>query len=146
MADPEFRPIEKKVDEAWKETVERERRQPPSSPREERTTAGGPVTFETIVSNLAMQAWMALGQAPNPATGQRAVHPEQAQFIIDMLTVMKEKTKGNLQPNESALLDQYLYELRMAFLQVTGGGAQPGPGQPRPAGKPTHPGEKFTSL
>ena len=43
---------------------------------------------------------------------------DMAKHIIDTLAVLEEKTKGNLTPEESGLLNEYLYQLRMLFVAV----------------------------
>ena len=77
-----------------------------------------PANFETLVSTLAAQTLMTLGGVEDPDTKKRYVDLELAQHHIDMLTIIEEKTKGNLTDDEKQLLDQALYELRMQFVQV----------------------------
>jgi len=59
-----------------------------------------------------------LGQVPDPMSGQPHVDLEQAQFTIDLLTMLKEKTEGNRTPEESAVLEEILATLRMAFVRT----------------------------
>jgi hypothetical protein len=68
-----------------------------------------------------MQALMALGEVPNPATGQPQADLEQARYLIDILGMLQEKTHGNLTSEESTLLEDLLYELRMKYVAQTGG-------------------------
>ncbi|HEX3998471.1 MAG TPA: DUF1844 domain-containing protein [Pirellulales bacterium] len=75
-----------------------------------------PATLEFLITTLATQAMMALGQMVNPLTGKADVRLSEAKHFIDMLTVLEEKTVGNRTPDESALLDGFLHELRMAFV------------------------------
>jgi hypothetical protein len=67
-----------------------------------------------------------------------------ARQSIDMLAILAEKTKGNLTPAESQLLDNALFEVRMGFLEVTQALARsaanrqpPPPGAPGASGRPT---------
>jgi hypothetical protein len=55
---------------------------------------------------------------PNPATNQVEEDFAQARFIIDTLGMLKEKTKGNLSQEESDLLENVLYELRMQYISA----------------------------
>jgi hypothetical protein len=64
---------------------------------------------------------MALGEVPHPATGIVQEELEQAKYLIDVLGVLQEKTQGNLNPEETALLDGLLYELRMKYVGKTQG-------------------------
>ena len=77
--------------------------------------------FTLLISMLATQAFSAMGQIPDPATGQTHKHPEVAKHMIDLLAVLEEKTKGNLEPQEKQALESILHELRMAYVAVTRG-------------------------
>jgi hypothetical protein len=56
---------------------------------------------------------------PNPATSQIEVNLIQAKLIIDTLAMIKEKTQGNLNPEEDSLIDNMLYDLRMQYVEKT---------------------------
>jgi hypothetical protein len=75
-----------------------------------------PSGFETLVSYLSTTTMFQLGLIPGP--GGERIPPDMtnAQRTIDLLQVLQEKTSGNLTPNESRLLDDVLYELRMTFV------------------------------
>jgi hypothetical protein len=60
-----------------------------------------------------------LGQVPDPATGQPQRDLEQAQFTIDLLGMLREKTEGNRTPEESSVLDEILATLRMAYVRAS---------------------------
>ncbi len=115
------------VDEDWKERVRAEREAARESRTQADRAAGGggsssgparPDPFSMLVSSLAAEAMMALGQAPDPAQGHPVVRPELARHSIDMLDMLEEKTKGNLSPDESQMLDSLLHQLRMLYVQV----------------------------
>lgn len=106
---------EKKVDESWKEKA----RTQPEESREPQASAFPEPDFKFFLTNLAMQAWMGLGVIPNPATQKTEENPEQSKFIIDTLDILKEKTKGNLDKEESELLEHILYELHLAYVNKT---------------------------
>jgi hypothetical protein len=77
-----------------------------------------PMSFEQLVQSVYMTAIMQLGGA-TPEGQKPQVDLMGARQSIDMLGVLAEKTKGNLTPDESRLLDSALFELRMAFLEIT---------------------------
>jgi len=98
------------------------------------------MSFEQLVQSIYMTAMMQLGAATHEGQ-QPQVDILGARQSIDMLGVLAEKTKGNLTPEEARLLDSALFELRMAFLEITQAlarsaaakapaGARPGPGGP----------------
>jgi hypothetical protein len=74
--------------------------------------------FETLVSYLSTTTMFQLGLLAGP--GGERIPPDMAnaQRTIDLLQVLQEKTQGNLTPNESRLLDDVLYELRMTFVEL----------------------------
>lgn len=74
--------------------------------------------FIELVRMLATQALMYLGAFPDPETGRRLVSLELAQFNIELLTVLEQKTKGNLTDEEQKYIDHMLYELRMQFVEI----------------------------
>jgi len=60
-----------------------------------------------------------LGEMPNPTTNQTEKNLDQAKFIIDTLTMIKEKTEGNLNEQEQNILNSSIYELQMKYVDVT---------------------------
>jgi len=74
--------------------------------------------FETLVSYLSTTTMFQLGLLAGP--GGERIPPDMAnaQRTIDLLQVLQDKTQGNLTPNESRLLDDVLYELRMTFVEL----------------------------
>ena len=105
----------KKVDEAWKDAVQKERSQDESAqgagaeyPRE--------ANFALFLSGLMLEGLMALGELENPLTKKKEVNLEQARYIIDIISVLKEKTKNNLNKEEEVAMDQMLYELRTRYI------------------------------
>jgi len=77
---------------------------------------GEEITFASFVFSLSTQALVHLGEIPDPVDGATHVHLEGARQIIDILAVLSEKTRGNLDPAESALLENALYDLRMRYV------------------------------
>ncbi len=74
------------------------------------------VTFSTFVLSLASSALVHLGEVPNPETGSTSRDEELARNAIDVLTMLDDKTRNGLTPDESKLMRDVLYELRMKFV------------------------------
>jgi hypothetical protein len=137
-------PDDKKIiiDEDWKSRVEAEpeeavKAQQSGGSAEAAQAAGGdadmpmpPASLELLLTSLATEALMAMGQLPHPATGQVQVQRSQAKYLIDMVEMLRDKTKGNLTPGEQQLIESLLHQLRMVFVETAN---QPGV----PAGNPT---------
>jgi hypothetical protein len=92
--------------------------------------------FIGLVASLQMSAWMALGKVMNPMTHKIERDLEQAKETIDLLGVLEEKTRGNLQADESRLLQRSLYELRLNYVDELKAGATPEPASPPVEAKP----------
>ncbi len=78
----------------------------------------GPIDFYTFLLSLGSSAFVHLGDAPHPETGQPA-EPDLlvAKQTIDILAMLREKTKGNLTPEEEKFLDTLLTDLRIRFVE-----------------------------
>jgi hypothetical protein len=96
------------------ETVSR----PPMAEPEEAELSDEPTGFETLVSYLSTTTMFQFGLIPGPGGERIPADMVNAQRTIDLLQVLQEKTTGNLTPNESRLLDDVLYELRMTFVEL----------------------------
>lgn len=131
------------VDDDWKsraqaekeqlqrETAGNQKQQPDMPPSTEPTStepassssepdSGEPLptaSFSVLVTSLATQAVAMMGQIPGE-DGQPIVQLDHAKHFIDTLGVLEDKTKGNLTPDESALLTNVLHELRLLFITV----------------------------
>jgi hypothetical protein len=81
----------------------------------------GEVTFSGLVLMLGTTALIHLGAAHDPSSGETKVDPAQAKQVIDLLEVLKEKTTGNLTDQESRILDDLLFDLRMRYLEALKG-------------------------
>jgi hypothetical protein len=79
--------------------------------------------FTSFVISLATTAAIHFGDLVDPATG---TPPEPnldgAAQMIDILSLLEEKTRGNLTPEERQVLEQVLYELRLRFVEAKSGG------------------------
>lgn len=80
--------------------------------------ADDPASFVNFLTTLASQAAAALGAMPHPTTGQRTLDLETGKYWIDVLAMLKEKTRNNLHPKESELFDGILSDLRMQYVQI----------------------------
>lgn len=80
--------------------------------------ADDPASFVNFLSTLATNAAASLGAVPHPATGQRAVDLETGKYWLDVLGMVRDKTKGNLHSQEARLLDGLLADLRMQYVTM----------------------------
>ena len=87
----------------------------------------GAVTFVGFLVSLAHTAAVHFGDVPDPVTGQTfPANLPAAQQIIEILSILEEKTRGNLSVEERQFFEQLLYELRMRYVEL-GNGAGPDP-------------------
>ena len=98
----------------------------PGFERVDRPEAAEPVTFSTFVLGLSTQALFHLGEIPDPITKQTTRDLVAAKQVIDILGVLREKTRNNLQAGEETLLDSVLYDLRMRYVELARGGTKEG--------------------
>ena len=77
-----------------------------------------PASFVNFLSTLATNAAAALGAVPHPATGKRSLDLETGKYWLDVLAMVKDKTKGNLHEKEQRLLDGLLGDLRMQYVHL----------------------------
>ncbi len=75
------------------------------------------VSFDRYLLQLATQALFALGLVPNPITKKTEKDIPAAKYTIDLLELIQQKTKGNLDENEEKILEDILYDLRMKYVQ-----------------------------
>lgn len=78
----------------------------------------GPIDFSTHILSLASTALIALGKMPAPDGKVQAVDLETAKHLIDVLSVLETKTKGNLDEAEAKLLASLIYDLRVAYVDA----------------------------
>ncbi|MEW6137208.1 MAG: DUF1844 domain-containing protein [Thermodesulfobacteriota bacterium] len=98
------------------------RQEPPKKEREERAgkhQPPPPLDFSTFVLSLANTALLQLGliRLPNSQEGSKDI--AGARQTIDILGILEEKTRGNLNEQEKKLLSETLFQLRMAFVEAT---------------------------
>ncbi len=97
--------------------------QAPSSSEKPRSSGEAqslpPINFSSYILGYYYQGAALLGEIPNPLTNKTEEDLEAAQNIIDLLSMLEQKTKGNLSSDEQQLLEGVLYELRMKFMAKT---------------------------
>jgi hypothetical protein len=77
-----------------------------------------PLTFTSFMMSLSTSALIYLGQVPDPISGKNATDLVGARQTIDLISLLKDKTKGNLTPDEESFIDSILYDLRMLFVKA----------------------------
>ena len=75
------------------------------------------ITFASFIVGLSTEALALLGEMPHPATGERIQDLGGAQQIIDIIGILRDKTRGNLSRDEDSLLDAILFDLRMKYVE-----------------------------
>ena len=116
------------IDEGWKAQVEREKEQAKKAQEEAASQEPAPgvgapaaaedeaASFVGLVSGLAMQAMIALGVLAPRDAKEIPVDLQGAKYIIDTLIILRDKTKGNLDPEEQGFLSETLAELQQTFV------------------------------
>jgi hypothetical protein len=116
--------IKKKVDSEWKKKAEEEKvklEEVKEKVAEQVKADEGPLpppTFAHFLAGLDLEARMALGEIKHPTTGESRQDLVSAQYVIDTLALLKEKTQGNLDTDEEILLQNMLTELRFKFVEA----------------------------
>ena len=81
------------------------------------------LSFTAFVLSLASTAAIHFGDLPDPISGETSqLNLEGATQMIEILALLEQKTRGNLTAEEREVLGQVLYELRLRFVEATGGG------------------------
>ena len=102
----------KKEDKDWKERASEDKK------KEFKMPPPLEVNFMMFITSLSMQAMMSLGIYPNPVTKKEEKNLDAAKYTIDTIAMLQEKTKGNLSSEESRLIDNILYDLRMKYIEA----------------------------
>ena len=119
------------IDEDWKSQVQAEKEEAAKATSSSTTAADKeaepaeagdpqmpPASFELLVTSLATEALMALGQMPHPVTGKAQAQRNLAKYLIDTLDMLREKTKGNLPPNEQQMIESVVHQMRLLFVET----------------------------
>lgn len=104
---------QEKINQDWQSQIDKEKQEAKTKDQ-----AYHEPTFSLFLSSVGMQAMIALGKLENPLTKKMDVNLEQARFLIDTLGVIQEKTKGNLTPEEEKALADYLFNLRIMYVEA----------------------------
>jgi len=102
-------------------TKEEVRKEEPK--REDTSEKGVPlpeISFPNFIISLSTSALIQLGEVQDPLTNQFAKNLPSAKQTIDLIGMLKEKTKGNLSSDEEKLMDYILYDLRMRYVKAVG--------------------------
>ncbi|HMO35093.1 MAG TPA: DUF1844 domain-containing protein [Gemmatales bacterium] len=116
MSDPAKKLI---IDDDWKQEAQAEKEALEAKLEQEKERLKQPVpraSFEVLVNSLAMPAMLNLGMVQMPG---HEPNMQEAKFYIDLLEVLENKTKGNLETQEHNILKALLHELRMAFVAIS---------------------------
>jgi hypothetical protein len=102
---------------------EKPQNEPPSKKQSKSSGLEDPprpsIDFPSYILSYYTQGLVLLGEVPNPYTNKKEEDVEAARHTIDILTMLEEKTQGNLGKEEQQLLEGVLYELRMKFMAKT---------------------------
>ena len=90
-----------------------------------------PASFMSLIMSLASNAAASLGMMPHPVTGETGVDLKTAKHWIDVLGMLEQKTRGNLDPQEAQVMESLLADLRMQYVSFTS--------------PPTNPSAKFSA-
>jgi hypothetical protein len=108
-------PSEKAGEESKPEASSSTRREPEG----QETPPRPPIDFPSYILSYYTQGLVLLGEVPNPYTNKKEEDVEAARHTIDILSMLEQKTKGNLANEEQQLLEGILYELRIKFMAKT---------------------------
>jgi len=84
--------------------------------KEKEKTFFPPIDFGSFILSLSTTAFIHLGEVVDPTAKEKKVNLEGAKQMIDIIQMLKEKTEGNLTKEESTLLNNLLYELKMKYM------------------------------
>ncbi len=122
--------IHVKSDESWKAEAQKEKER--LQEKQKAAAEGGyrgdlpPPSFLAFVSDLGLQAMVALGLVEIKGAGGPRRDLPAARYTIDLLGILQEKTRGNLKPEEKRHLDDLLMNLRVAFAKLSEQGSEEG--------------------
>lgn len=102
-----------------------EAKEPESQPKQEKkqaeSTQGPPlpeVNFNSLIFSLSSSALLHIGEIADPQTGQKIVDLPMAKHSIDIISMLKDKTKGNLDNEEQKFIDSILTDLRLRYVKA----------------------------
>jgi hypothetical protein len=112
-------PREEEREEAREEGAEEEAPASEADPSSEEEAQLPEVNFATFIFSLSSSALFHFGEIPDPGTGEKHKSLPMAKHSIDILSMLEEKTRGNLTDDEKELIKNILYDLRMRYVKET---------------------------
>lgn len=116
---------DKRIDDDWKRRASEEKAKiaaeldvNPSEPAEGGAAVESDPLFPALVQQIAYPALMALGQIPDPRSGERMLDLNLAKETIDLITVLEKKTVGNRSPEEDKMIRDLVRDLQLAYSQT----------------------------
>ena len=128
----DIRFTKKKVDQSWKETITKDnnvneqpnktenndlRATTEKKEKNETQYQSNKVNFTSFLSSLAMQALIHIGEIPNPITQTKEINLAAASELIDLISMIENKTKGNLNADEDKMIKAILYDIRIRYVE-----------------------------
>ena len=114
VADSESESGVKEEIEAKQAEIEKETEEAQAAPNAE--IPNFEADFANFIYSLNTQALLFLGKIPNPISKKYEKDVGTAKYLIDTIDMLSKKTKGNLDENEAKLIENVLYDLRMAYI------------------------------
>ena len=106
--------------EATEKPAESDTSEPSAAQKPEEQPQFPEINFPTFIVSLNASALLHLGAIEDPTTGQKTKNLEMAKQTIDILSMLEEKTAGNLNDEEKNLLKNMLYDLRLMYVKEKG--------------------------
>lgn len=75
--------------------------------------------FSSLIMSIASSALMAMGHSPHPQDGKSEIDQNMARFNIDLLLMLRDKTKNNLNKDDVNLLEHIIHDLQQKFLKLS---------------------------
>lgn len=76
------------------------------------------LNFSTFILSLSTSALVCLGELPDPVSNEKNINTSLAKQTINIIEILKEKTKGNLNEEEERLIDGILYDLHLRYVKA----------------------------
>jgi len=111
----QFEEKKKKVDDTWKEAIEKEKTNQEETAKIQEEYPQE-INLGLFLSSLMVEGLIALGDIENPMTKKKEMNLGQARYVIDVISMLEEKTKNNVTADEKTAIDQILYELRKRYV------------------------------
>ena len=117
-AQEEEKPKKEKKGKKKKKAQPQETQEAKQEAQQEQSPPLPEVSFATFIYSLSTSALVHLGEIPEPITEKMDKNLPLAKQTIDILGILQEKTKGNLNQEEENLLNNFLYDLRMRYVKA----------------------------